>query len=50
MLLLVELPLACVEEDILAICDGPESLDTSEFDLGTAAVEGPLVCSTCEEG
>jgi hypothetical protein len=49
-LLLLELRLARVEEDVLAICDGAKSLDTTEFDLGTAAVEGPLVWATCEEG
>ena len=50
LLLPVELPLAGVEEDIVAICDGAKSLDATEFNFGAAAVEGPLVCVACEEG
>ena len=50
MLLLLELFLTRVDEDVLAICDGSKSLDATEFNLGTAAVEGPLVRTACEEG
>lgn len=50
MLLLLELPLARVEKDVLTICDGAKSFDATEFDLGTAAVEGPFVWAACEEG
>ena len=48
--MLLELPLARVKEDVLAICDAAKGLDAAKFNLGTAAVEGPLVCATCEEG
>lgn len=48
--MLLELLLARVEEDVLAICDGTKRLDAAEFNLGTAAVEGPLVRTACEEG
>jgi hypothetical protein len=50
LVVVVELPLASVEEDVVAICDGSEGLDTAELNLGTTAVEGPLIVAGGEEG
>ena len=49
-LLLLELPLARMEKDVVAICDATKGLNAAKFNLGTAAIEGPLVCASCEEG